>query len=174
LKAAAIVNTIRRALPQRLTGLNVPIETGTGGLTKYHRTIRSLPKTHWLDASCVGSSTPAVLLVDQVQPVMITANGHGSRQMCLMDERGFPRSRPKGAKKVQGFQTGDVVRAIVPSGKKAGHYVGRVAIRTTGSFNITTKHKTVQGISHRFCTVLHQCDGYSYTAAKERALPLQA
>src|SRR5712691_3137920 len=97
-----------------------------------------------------------------------------SRQMCLMDVRGFPRSRPKGAKKVKVFQAGDMLRASVSSGKHAGHYVGRVAIRATGSFNITARHKTVQGISHRFCTTLHQCDGYSYTVGKERALPPQA
>jgi|GEM_PF-3958819 len=31
-----------------------------------------------------------------------------------------------------------------------------------GACNITTKHQTVQGISHRFCTLLHRCDGYGY------------
>ncbi len=38
----------------------------------------------------------------------------------------------------------------------------KVAVRRTGSFNITTPTGTVQGISHRFCTVLHHCDDYSY------------
>jgi hypothetical protein len=39
---------------------------------------------------------------------------------------------------VKGFQTGDMVKAIVPQGKKAGIHTGRVAVRSTGSFNITT------------------------------------
>ncbi|MEO6887588.1 MAG: HNH endonuclease, partial [Ktedonobacteraceae bacterium] len=88
--------------------------------------------------------------------------GYGSRQMCLMDRYGFPRTKPKHAKKVNGFQTGDIVRAVVTSGIKVGTYVGKVAIRATGSFNITTARQTVQGISHRFCTILHRCDGYVY------------
>jgi hypothetical protein len=162
LKDTAAVNASRWALYERLKELGLPVETGTGGRTKWNRSVRSLPKTHWLDASCVGASTPAVLLVEQVQPLLITAKGHGSRQMCLMDERGFPRSRPKGARKVKGFQTGDIVKAVVPSGSKSGTYRGRVAIRATGSFNITTNHQTVQGISYRFCTIMHQCDGYRY------------
>jgi len=65
---------------------------------------------------------------------------------------------------VKGFQTGDIVRAEVLTGKKVGIYVGRVAVRTTGSFNIATANGTVQGISHRFCTPIHRCDGYSYQA----------
>ncbi len=43
-----------------------------------------------------------------------------------------------------------------------GIYVGRVAVRATGSFNITTEHSTIEGIGHRSCTILHKSDGYSY------------
>ncbi len=56
------------------------------------------------------------------------------------------------------------MRAVVPTGKKAGTHVGRVAVRSTGFFNITAKQGTVQGISHRFCAAIHRCDGYSYQA----------
>ena len=91
--------------------------------------------------------------------------------MCLMDKRGFPRTGPKQAKWVKGFQTGDMVKAVVTSGVKIGTYVGRVSVRATGYFNITTKEgKTLQGISHRHCTVLHPCDGYSYQKG-EAAFP---
>ena len=91
--------------------------------------------------------------------------------MCLMDKHGFPRSRPKQAKRIKGFQTGDMVKAVVTSGVKRGTYVGRVSVRATGSFNITTKEgKTLQGISHRHCTVLQTCDGYSYKKG-EAAFP---
>jgi hypothetical protein len=56
-----------------------------------------------------------------------------------------------------------MVKAVVTSADKRGAYIGRVSVRATGSFNITTKEgKTVQGISHRHCTVLQTCDGYSY------------
>jgi 5-methylcytosine-specific restriction endonuclease McrA len=159
---ATAVNTTRWALYGRLQALGLPVETGSGGLTKYNRILRGFPKTHWLDAACVGNSTPETLEVEGVVPLLINATGHGSRQMCLMDRFGFPRTAAKQVKRVNGFQTGDIVQAIVTSGKKIGTYVGRVAIRATGYFNITMKHRTVQGISHHSCTHLHRCDGYSY------------
>lgn len=159
---AAAMNASRWALLERLKGCGVPVETGSGGLTAYNRSQRGLPKTHWLDAACVGASTPQVLSVCGVVPLFIVATGHGNRQKCLMNAFGFARTAPKGAKRVKGFQTGDIVRAVVPTGAKAGTYLGKVALRATGSFNITTAAGTVQGMSHRFCTIVHRCDGYRY------------
>lgn len=173
LKDAAAVNTTRWALYERLKAFGVPIETGTGGRTKYNRSARHLPKTHWLDAACVGASTPEVVSAAGVFPLLITAKGRGSRQMCRMDTCGFPRTGPKQAKRVKGFQTGDMVKAIVTSGKKAGVHIGRVAIRTTGSFNITTKQGVIQGISYRYCLPIHRLDGYSYQKG-EAAFPPHA
>ncbi len=166
LKDATAVNSTRWALYARLKALGLPVEGGSGGLTKFDRTSRDLPKMHWLDAANVGKSTPVHLQVKGVAPLLITANGHGCRQMCLIDAFGFVRTRPKAAKRVKGFQTGDLVRAVVTSGKKIGTYVGRVAVRATGSFNITTKEGTTQGISYRFCTPIHRCDGYRYTSGE--------
>jgi 5-methylcytosine-specific restriction endonuclease McrA len=162
LKDAAAVNTTRWELYRRLQTLGWPVECGSGGVTKYNRSLRELPKTHWLDAACVGQSTPETLQIMGVQPLLITANGHGCRQMCRMNQYGFPRTGPKAAKFVKGFQTGDMVKACVPCGKKVGTYVGRVAVRATGSFNITTAKETVQGISFKYCQVIHRMDGYSY------------
>ncbi len=167
LKDAAAVNTTRWALFERLKATGLPIECGSGGLTKYNRVTRGLEKSHWLDAACVGKSTPECLKINGVHPLLIKAMGHGSRQMCSMDRYGFPRTGPKGAKKVKGFQTGDIVQAIVTTGKKQGTYVGRVLVRSTGSFDITTKQGRVQGISHRFCAPIHRCDGYSYRKGVE-------
>lgn len=65
-------------------------------------------------------------------------------------------------KQVQGFQTGDTVIANVPTGKKAGNYVGRAAVRKSGSFNIQTLEDVIQGISWRHCTLLSRGDGYGY------------
>jgi hypothetical protein len=162
LKDAAAVNATRWELFRRLETLELPIECGSGGLTKYNRTIRELQKAHWLDAACVGKSTPEVLKTKGVVPLSITANGHGSRKMCLMDKFGFPRTKAKEATFVKGFQTGDMVKSVVTSGKKIGTYVGRVAVRVTGSFNITTAKVTVQGISFKYCKSVHKMDGYSY------------
>jgi 5-methylcytosine-specific restriction endonuclease McrA len=160
---AAAVNVTRWALSERLSALGLPLEWGTGGRTKYNRVTRGLEKAHWLDAACVGASTPEHLSIKGIAPLLITANGRGCRQMCLMDKRGFPRTGPKQAKVVKGFQTGDMVKAVVAKGVNSGTYVGRVAVRATGSFNIMTNQgKMVEGISHRSCTALHKGDGYSY------------
>ena len=172
LKDAAAVNTTRWALYERLKDLGFSVECGSGGLTKYNRSQRGLPKQHWVDASCVGESTPQRLHLRVVVPLLITANGHGSRQMCLMDKRGFPRTRPKQARQVEGYQTGDIVKAVVTSGKKMGVHVGRVAVRATGFFNIATLTGTIEGISQRFCRQLHRVDGYSYQYGRRAASPL--
>ena len=66
-------------------------------------------------------------------------------------------------KRVHGFATGDRVRAVVPTGKKAGTHIGRVAVRATGSFNIQTGHRVIQGIGYRYCQVIQRADGYGYS-----------
>ncbi len=167
LKDAAAVNATRWELYRRLQALGLPVEVGTGGRTKWNRTSRGLLKTHWLDAACVGASTPETLHIEGVIPLRITATGRQSRQMCRMDKHGFPRTRAKAHRLAYGFQTGDIVRAVVPSGTKKGTYRGKVAIRARGSFTIQGQ---VQDIHHRFCTIVHRCDGYSYTKG-EATLP---
>ncbi len=150
-----------------LKALVLHVETGSGGLTKFNRKTRNLPKEHWLDAACVGKSTPATLYQSHQQVLVVKTMGHGSRQMCRVDKYGFPRTKAKSRnKKVKGFQTGDLVKAIVTTGKKIGTYVGRVAVRTSGSFNIKTQAETAQGIGWRYCRLLQAADGYvySYTA----------
>lgn len=172
LKDASVVNATRWALYRRLQAMGVPVEGGTGGRTKYNRVSRGLDKAHWIDAACVGAYTPAVVHITHITPLLITATGHGCRQMCRMDRYGFPRTGPKQARSVKGFRTGDSVKAVVTTGTKQGIYVGRVAVRTTGSFNIMTRNGTVQGISHRFCTILHHSDGYNYQKGEAACPPV--
>ena len=164
LKDAAAVTTTRWAVYAVLRDTGLPVETGTGGRTKYNRTRLGLPKAHWIDAACVGASTPDALGVRgpgwQSRPLIIRAMGRGSRQMCRMDKHGFPRTAAKSVKRVHGFQTGDLVRAIVPTGKHAGTHVGRVAVRTSGSFRVGT----VDGIGYRHCRLLQRTDGYEYVS----------
>jgi len=162
LKDATAVNVMRCQVYERLQQFGLPVEVGTGGRTKYNRTRLGLPKDHWIDAACVGASAPEWLHIGKLRPLVIIATGQGSRQMCRMDKYGFPRTGAKGAKKVYGFQTGDMVRAVVTSGSKVGTYVGKVAVRSTGLFNITSNKEVVQGISYRYCHVIHHADGYAY------------
>jgi 5-methylcytosine-specific restriction endonuclease McrA len=157
----AAVNATRNALLAMLKETGLSIETGSGGLTKFNRCQQNLPKTHWLDAACVGTSTPT-LKVKGIKPLLITANGHGTRQSCRTDKYGFPSRYVPRFKFVKGFQTGDIVKAIVTKGKKIGTYTGRVAVRSSGSFNISTKNGLIQGISHKYCKHIHKKDGYNY------------
>ena len=159
---AAAVNATRYTIGKALKDIGLPTSFWTGGRTKFNRIRQGLPKTHWLDAACVGETGAAIHLPRGIRPLEIKATGHGDRQMCLVDRHGFPRSRPSGASAVYGFRTGDIVRANVPHGKKAGRHVGRVAVRSTGSFNVTTVMGTVQGINYRYCQKVMGRDGYGY------------
>ncbi len=139
LRDAAAVNASRWALFRRLREIGLPVEVGTGGPTRWTRARRGLPKAHWLDAACVGASTPERLAVAGIRPLRITATGRHARQMCRMDRFGFPRTGAKATSVVGGLRTGDLVRAVVPAPSvKAGMYVGRLAGRASGMCNITT------------------------------------
>ncbi|HEV2460574.1 MAG TPA: RNA-guided endonuclease IscB [Ktedonobacterales bacterium] len=174
LKDAAAVNASRWALFHRLKVTGLSVEVGTGGRTKWNRTRRELPKAHWIDAACVGNSTPENVECAGVAPLLITAMGRHSRQMCRSNASGFPDKAPKATSVFGGFRTGDIVRAVVPApSRNAGVYVGRLAIRATGSCNIKTRTSTVQGIHVRYCRSLHRGDGYAYQKG-ETALPLHA
>lgn len=158
----AAVNITRWNLYENLKQTGLPVEIGTGGRTKYNRTIGGLEKTHYWDAACVGASTPEKLITSGVKPLLIAAKGHGTRQQCRTDKFGFPVRYCSRTKFHKGFQTGDIVKAVVTSGKKLGTYLGRVATRATGSFNISTTGGLIQGISNKYCKHIHKKDGYSY------------
>ncbi|MFI6694453.1 hypothetical protein ACIBLA_22360 [Streptomyces sp. NPDC050433] len=95
--------------------------------------------------------------------------GRGTHTRTRSDKHGFPRLHIPRQKQFFGYATGDLVRAVVPTGKKQGTHTGRVAVRATGSFNITTTHGTVQGIRHKHVRLLQRADGYAYTTQPERA-----
>jgi hypothetical protein len=79
--------------------------------------------------------------------------------MCLSDKYGFPRTKAK-KKGMHGFQTGDIVKAVVPAHlKTAGIHFGRVSAKESGSFTIGG----VQGISSKYCQKLQRADGYGYS-----------
>jgi len=171
LKDAAAVNSSRRALHQRLVQMGLPIEASTGGRTKWNRATRGIPKTHWLDAANIGPLTPTRLLYQHVRPYQIKANRRQDRQLCLVDDLGFPRSKPKKKSTKHAFRTGDLVRAVVPAHlNNAGVHVGRVSVKASGALTIVTKRGTVTDIGYRYCLRLQREDGYAYTIGrKEKA-----
>ena len=159
LKDATAVNSTRWALFDGLKETGKVIITGSGGLTKFNRIRLELPKTHFFDAACVGDTPNISVLANQ--PLNIKATGHGSRQMCRTDKFGFPSRYVPRFKFVKGFQTGDIIKAVVTSGKKVGTYTGRVAVRSSGSFNVSADQGLIQGINHKYCFSIHQKDGYN-------------
>jgi 5-methylcytosine-specific restriction endonuclease McrA len=173
LRDAAAVNSTRRALHQRLLAFGLPVETASGGRTKWNRVQRRLPKTHWLDALCVGASTPERIQGwRDVVPLAIKAQRWQRRQMCLVTKHGFPRTKAKAASHAFGFRTGDIVKAVVPSGTPQGTHVGKVAIKASGYFTITTRERAVPDVPHRYCRLLHRADGYTYRKGVRAFLPI--
>lgn len=162
LRDAAAINATRWALANRLKASGLPVELSSGGRTKFNRSRLAIPKTHALDAACVGEVKG---VQGWMKPTLaIKCTGRGSYQRTRLDKYGFPRGYLLRSKRVHGFQTGDMVKADVAKGKKAGCYSGRVAVRAIGSFNIQmAPGAVVQGISHRHCKLIQLNDGYGYT-----------
>jgi hypothetical protein len=167
LRDAAAVQSTRwalwRALDQRL-----PTCMGSGGRTKWNRARNRLPKSHTLDALVVGKVDTIAETVDSV--LVAGCAGRGSYARTRPDKHGFPRLRLPRTKRFFSFATGDLVRAVVPKGKKRGTHTGRVAVRASGSFNITTAQGIVQGIGHRYVRLLQRADGYAYAIRKEQGI----
>lgn len=162
LKDAAAVNATRWALAAALKATGLPVELASGGRTKFNRVQLEVPKTHALDAVCVGEMN--YVHSWRKPTLMVKCTGRGSYQRTRLDKYGFPRGYLMRNKRVQGFGTGDMVQAVVPTtSKKAGSYVGRVAVRASGSFNIQLGAEVVQGISHRYCRLFQRNDGYGYS-----------
>ena len=163
LRDAAAVNSTRWALYQRLKATGLPVETGSGGRTKYNRSLQNYPKAHWIDSACVGESGESVRLNAEHKPLLICAMGHGERQRARLNKYGFPVGHKAVTKSSWGFQSGDMVRAVIPKGKFKGAYCGRIAIRARPSFTLSTMALDKPFDVHpKYITIIHRSDGYAY------------
>ncbi len=159
---AASMNSTRRALHRALIATGLPVEVGSGGETAWNRARLDIPKSHALDALCVGEvaavgSWPARVLVAR-------SMGRGSYSRTRSDKYGFPRLRLSRTKKHFGFATGDQVRVAKP-GRRAE--TGRVTISASGWFVIATPAGVIRA-SHTRCTLLSKADGWTYTQKAEQ------
>jgi len=169
MRDVSAVNATRNRLVDELNGSGLPVLLGTGAETKFNRCKQEYPKAHWVDSACVGKTGRNVWLDPEMQVLLIKATGHHSRQMQQSDRYGFPRTASKGPSVVHGFSTGDIVRAVVPPGRKtSGTHAGRVAIRTTGTFRVGM----IDGINWKYCTFIQHKDGYSYTKGDVLSSPV--
>ena len=159
-KDAAIIQSARNYTITNIRKIIPDTTSHDAWLTKYNRENLNLPKEHYYDALSVGEiPTKFDFSTDKI--LIISVKGRGSRQMCRVDKYGFPRTAPKGSKSVKGFQTGDIVKAVVTKGKKQGTYLGRVIIGSGGYFNIDYGKDVVDGISHKYCHLIQKGDGYT-------------
>ena len=169
-RGAAVMNATRWRLYTQLRATGLAVEGGSGGRTKMQRLQHGLPKEHYYDALCVGPSTPATFTGFPAYVAVWTATGRGTRKMCGTDKRGFPIRHRTRHKQHFGFQTGDLVVAMVPRGQYAGVWRGRVLVRATGRFDISADGQRVAtGVSHKYCRMLQREDGWQY-AHKHRAV----
>ena len=170
LKDATMMNVTRYELLRRLRETGLPVETGTGGRTKFNRTRAGLDKSHWADAACVGESSPERWRISAGQVQTIRSRSYarrGRRQACLVNKFGFPRTGGKAAVRPFGYQTGDLVRVEKTKGKWAGVYQGRVSVRSSGDFVFSPRDKEKQPPSFRADDIAKLIDrdgGYEYSA----------
>ena len=157
---ATAVNATRWKLHESLKETGLEVETGSGGLTKFNRTQRGFHKTHWLDAACVGRSTPNPLYIKTDNILSIKAKGHGCRQMIQMDKYGFPRKGYKPKNPPKDWKTGDIVHVI--AGKKKGIRSARIkTVRAKGNFDLRANGKVVT-VSRNHIKEVFKNDGYEY------------
>jgi 5-methylcytosine-specific restriction endonuclease McrA len=171
LRDAAAVNATRNVLFSQMLKTGLPVEAGTGGQTKFNRRTHDLPKTHALDAVCVGE----ILCVHSWKKPTLTIKtmGRGDYQRTRICASGFPRGYLTRQKRHCGFQTGDMVKATVTKGKKIGVYHGRVAVRATGRFNIQLSSLVIQGIGHKNFKLVQRADGYGYHQKSTDSLQME-
>lgn len=162
LKDAAAVNATRNALFMALLQTGLPVATGTGAQTKYNRSKLKIPKTHALDATCVGEVERVTL--KSYYHLAIKAMGRGRYNRTTLDKYGFARSYLPKSKKVFGFATGDIIKTIAKTPIGLLTVIGRVVVKTTGYFIIPYK-KSLVSSKWSNCRILQHNDGYSYGCA---------
>lgn len=161
LRDAAAVNATRYTLVDDLRRLGVPLTCWSGGRTRWNRVRFGLPKAHALDALCVGDL--AWIDAGSLCTLHISARGRGRYCRTLFTKYGFPRGFLMRQKQVNGFQTGDLVLAVVPPPYQArGTHKGRVAVRKSTYLRIGN----VDSVPARCCTLLQRGDGYEYAVVQ--------
>ena len=163
LRDSALINATRWKIYNSLVLTGLEVECGTGARTKMNRIKLDLPKTHYYDSCCIGKTTPDSLVFMTNKVLLIKAIGRGSYFRTNVDKYGFPRSYLPRRKYFFGFMSGDIVKAIVTKGVNLGTWEGSGSCRSRGNFNINLNGSRIQGINHKYCTIVQKSDGYKYT-----------
>ena len=96
--------------------------------------------------------------------MQIKSVGHGTKQKVITDKNGFPNKYRPDSPFVHGFRTGDIVKAVITRKSKfKGTWIGRIAVRSTGSFAIKVGKRKVFDINFKYCKTIQKMDGYNYS-----------
>lgn len=161
LKDAAAMNATRYKLVEAIERLGLPVETSTGGRTRWNRQRFDVPKTHALDALCAGNVNGVKDWKGKPTQV-ITCMGRGRYSRTANDKHGFPRGYLARHKRHFGFATGDLVR-ISNSLKKS---TSRAGARLNSIYRITVSAK---GDFRLFISGLKYCVHYSRCRVVQRS-----
>ena len=146
LKDAGAVNTIRWKISDTLKGSGLPLIYGSGGATKYNRTVSRLPKTHYFDAACVQGS---VENPEQLSVLQIKSKGYGQRDLFAFSAGANPNKtrlvgKRQATRKKHGFNYGKRKRSSGDGFRKFDHVVivkrdGKRHLGTINCFDHTTQ-----------------------------------
>lgn len=161
LKDAASVNATRNNLLLNMLKTGLPVSTGTGAQTKFNRSKFKIPKTHALDAACVGDVSQ--VNIKSYFHLGVKSSGRGRYRRTRTNKHGNPIVYCSRNKKVFGFSTGDIVKTIITNRRKEINYIiGRVTTRVSGYFSILYNN-VFMCVKWSNCTLLQNNDGYSYS-----------
>lgn len=161
---SAWVNSTRRYIEKYLFLMFDDVECCFGGRTKYNRIKLKLPKDHHYDALCVGS-VPKEGYTDRTNSYVlyVKATGRGTRFRGQCNSCGVITVKYKNnSKRKFGFQTGDIVQLNKPKGKDTGQYTGKVAVRSSGSFDLIRKGCKRITANYKYFRMMQYSDGYEY------------
>ncbi|MBW4511257.1 MAG: HNH endonuclease [Scytonematopsis contorta HA4267-MV1] len=153
LKDAACINSTRWALFTCLKDKGLPLETATGGQTKFNRIKNGFDKDHCIDAACVGTSGFGIKSKTE-QPLLIKCSGLSSRQLTRNDKYGFPCTKAR-TRYEHKWQTGDIASYVDGT-------VGRVVVQSSNRLEIRIGKIRISGKLNKF-NKLHRKDGYNYS-----------
>jgi hypothetical protein len=164
---ASAVNATRWALYEALADTGLPVEASSKRPYQVPPRAARHSQNPRIRRRYVGKG--GTLVGWQIPTLAIKATGRDSYSRTKLTAHGFPRGHRMRAKSIHGFKTGD--SDMVRADKKARPYIGRVAVRASGSFDVPTG--VVQGVNAQHCTILHRADRYKYRQQRA-ALPLPA
>ncbi|MUG92534.1 endonuclease [Scytonema sp. UIC 10036] len=178
LSDAATVNSTRKAIFEMAQQFGLPVMSGDGASTKMIRIKSGLPKLHWIDSACVGTSEIVKLRI--CQPLRATCTGHGTRLVQRMNAKGFPaiasiKKNPMTGKKEVKLvaknqkythaTAGDYVVCTLLKDRKHvrwGIYRARVKTPTPKGVEVLINGHRIS-LDRRHVKLIHQSDGYEYS-----------